>query len=181
MSQLGNTELVDYGIQSEESDLRAHVCIAVERIYVYPTAAGLAACETGRYIKRPAYSWINGTKIKTAEGYLVPPDDIDGCVFMQIPKWLIDKTVLSQANTTTEKGNKAVSIVMAFIKAGGFPFPINGRAIEDYNLQVLGLDILVGINARIQVKCDYEGGPRGLGGTGNLYLQVAECNPLRQI
>ena len=38
--------------------------------------------------------------------------------------------------------------------------------------------IVVNGKWRIQVKCDYDAGP---GGTGNLFLQTAECNPLKQI
>jgi hypothetical protein len=51
-------------------------------------------------------------------------------------------------------------------------------------VQIDGDDIVVltGANrVHIQVKCDYPGGDKALGGTGNLYLQVAERNPLKKV
>jgi hypothetical protein len=41
---LQNTKLVDYGIQTEESDLRAHVCVNARQVYVYPTKKGVEVC-----------------------------------------------------------------------------------------------------------------------------------------
>jgi hypothetical protein len=46
-------------------------------------------------------------------------------------------------------------------------------------MQFEGLDIVVATRVRIQVKLDFRGGERELGGTGNLFLQTAECNPTR--
>lgn len=176
----GNAKLVDYGIQSEQSDIRAHVCVVVERVYVYPTRLGIEAISRGDYRKVPVYTYRNNIRTKTAEGYLVPPKDIPRCVHMPIPDWLLAKLDFSPKDSTTAKGEKAVAVVTTFLRGGGFPLPVTGRVIKSHNLQVDGLDIYVDLKARIQVKCDYRGGPEELGGTGNLFLQTAECNPYRQ-
>ena len=174
----GNTELIEYGIQNEASDIRAHVCVTTERMYVYSTTSGVETIEKGDYRMMPAFQWVNGQSMKTAEGYLVPPEDIEGCITKTIPQSLIEHYSFDRSDSTSIKGNKAVGVVMSFIQAGHFPFIAEGQVIDDRNLQVSGTDIHVGIDKKIQVKCDYNGGPRELGGTGNLYLQVAECNPL---
>ena len=49
--------------------------------------------------------------------------------------------------------------------------------VKEMDLQINGVDIVINMNTKIQVKCDYRGGPKAYGGTGNLYLQVRECNP----
>lgn len=176
---LGNTELVEYGIQNEDSDIRAHVCVAVQRVYVYPTASGVEAINSGKYRKLPAYTRVNGTRIKTAEGFVIPPAHLRKCVYMPIPDHLIDRLAFNPTDSTTEKGEKAVQVITWFLRHGGFPLSVHGEVIEDQDLQVDGLDIYIRLKAKIQVKCDYNGGPKPLGGTGNLFLQVAECNPLR--
>ena len=90
------------------------------------------------------------------------------------------KINFSPEDSTGAKGDKAVKIVSGLIRRGMFPFYLEGIEVGDYDLQIEGLDIIVSMNARIQVKCDYRGGPRWHGGTGNLFLQVAECNPLNE-
>lgn len=49
----------------------------------------------------------------------------------------------------------------------------------DKSVQIAGTDIVVCCKKRIQVKCDSRCGERPLG-TGNLFLQRAERNPLRR-
>ena len=177
---LGNTELVEYGIQNEDSDLRVHVCPTVRRMYIYSTSAGVAAIETGKYEKAAANTLVDGAWIKTAEGYLVPPDDIDGCVNVTIPEWMAAH--FSKDSSTTRKGALATRLVQRFCKEGWFPLPAGAIPVDDHRMQVSGIDlIIIGDRVKIQVKCDFRGGPRELGGTGNLFLQVAECNPLRQV
>ena len=173
-----NKKLVEYGIHNERSDLRAHVCVEAKKVYVYPTASGLAAIEKEKFPVGNAYQSVNGNKVKTGIGFLVPPRVIDGCRQVEVPDdwWWIQK--FSPSDTTTLKGKKAVWIIGALMKQGRFPFPCKPEVIEDLDLQVNGLDIIVAMNTRVQVKCDYYGGPKKFGGTGNLFLQTHECNPL---
>lgn len=172
---VGNTRLVKYGIQTEGSDLRAHVAVIARRIYVYRTECGIAAIESGKYQSRPAYTG----SLVTAMGYLVPPQDIPGLLEIKVHDDHWNAINIQLWDTTTEKGNKAVEIVKWTLLNGYFPLPMYPYIVNDYDLQIQGTDILVNtrVRAKIQVKCDYKAGPRVLGGTGNLYLQTEECNP----
>lgn len=181
----GATSLVDYGIQTEESDLRVHVCVNAARAYVYPTRYGIEAIRSGKYpLKGAAQPGVN---YDTAAGYLVPPHEIYGCLPVRI-EWALQQVGdFSYSLSTSEKGNKAVQVVSLLLSKGFFPMWAAPDVVNDLDLQFKGTDILVRQTVRIQVKCDYEGGaprrlpwgPKGTNVTGNLYLQVAESNPLR--
>jgi hypothetical protein len=138
-------------------------------IYVYKTSAGIKTISTGEFSERPAYQ--NG--IKTASGYLVPPSRIPGIVRIKIPDSLWNITEYDNLGT---KGTKAVAIVRYAIVNGLFPIAMQAEEVSERDLQISGTDIIVSAKAHIQVKCDYKGGE---GGTGNLYLQTAECNPFK--
>jgi hypothetical protein len=173
---LGNTKLIDYGIQTEESDLRVHVCPKIGRVYYYNTSDGLATIRLKDYKKMPVFT----NSIKTAEGFVVPPSDIPGCVELKpsITNW---NKFFNQTDTTSKKGDLAVRLVKAIIKNGELKLTLNPIEITDLNMQISGTDIIVKSNIRIQVKCDFNGGSKQLGGTGNLFLQVSECNPFKQV
>ena len=87
--------------------------------------------------------------------------------------------------STSEKGDRAVDIVSAFLKSGRFPLWLEGEFVTDREIQITGTDIKVKGNWKIEVKCDFrasdERGQPHPNCTGNLYLQVAERNPLRRI
>lgn len=178
MKQLGNTALVNEGIQTEKSLLRAHVCPVVKRVYIFERAMGVKAIETKRYKERQTRT--NG--IITAVGYLVPPLDIEGCIEIEgKPEWWpIFKPNLS----TSDKGFLAMRMVRAMLIERMIPLsfniPLNVLEITDQDLQINGVDIIVKTSITIQTKCDYKGGSKHLGGTGNLFLQTKECNPYRQ-
>jgi hypothetical protein len=177
----GNTKLVDYGIQNEGSDIRAHVCVNAKVVYVYPTSEGIAAIERGRYTPRPVYTG----QIQTATGYAVPPSNINRCLPVNV-KSLFVKYPINFSDSTSEKGRKAVQIVIDMLRIGYFPFFVAAEEVTDQNLQIEGTDIYVNARMKIQVKCDFEGGEpkrdgaKGERVTGNLFLQTAECNPWRR-
>lgn len=179
---LGNTTLVDYGIQNERSHLRAHVCPVAQRVYVYPTTCGVEAMSEHRCV----YGYQEGVKTPTARGYLVPPFNIKKCVSIAFNPQAWSKLDFTDSDDLTTKGRKATRLVLAMVRQGLFPLPALAQEITEYELQVKGQDIYISSTAIecddivIQVKCDYEGGERALGGTGNLFLQVAECNPLQR-
>jgi len=176
-------DLINYGIQNEQSDIRVHVCPTVKRVYVYPTICGLRAIETGNYPIHNGYQ--KGVDEPTAKGYLVPPFDIEKCVGLVFRQIAWDTVRFSPDDTTTVKGQKAVRLVEALLKSGLFPVPFLGTEITDKDIQIEGTDIIVNLgigeekSLHLQVKCDYPGGERELGGTGNLFLQVAERNPMK--
>jgi hypothetical protein len=98
---------------------------------------------------------------------------------VDIPDSLIVHANIQETQSTTEKGTRAMHLVAAMIRDALFPFPLDPTIITDTNMQFEGLDIVVATRVRIQVKLDFRGGERELGGTGNLFLQTAECNPTR--
>jgi hypothetical protein len=175
--------LVNYGIQNEESDFRAHVSVATKAVYFFPTEAGIDAIisnrdQDGQYMYRSATAKQNG--MVTANGFLVPPDDIDGCIQIPIPDDLF-VTANFGTNpkylTTSERGQKAVFVVKEMLRRGLIPLPMIVEEITNKNIQIKGKDVISTLDADIQIKCDWRAGPRHLGGTGNLYLQVQERNP----
>jgi len=173
--------LVDYGIQTEESDIRVHVCPLVRRVHVYPTAFGVKAIETGKY--RQTHGYQPGWDKPTALGYLVPPTEISYCLELAFRDLTWDALDIRQDETTTSKGDKAVRLVKMMLKRGMIPFPTESEIISEKDMQITGTDIFVKANflrakdIRIQVKCDYKGGRRELGGSGYLFLQTKEHNP----
>jgi hypothetical protein len=183
MKLIGNTALVDYGIQTEQSDLRAHVCVNAGVVYVYPTKKGIEAIAKGTFRKVSASQ--QGAAFATAEGYLVPPKSIWGMHPINA-RWAMTRAgPISFADSTTQKGDWAVCVVRELLRFGYFPMWGSTEVIDDLDIQVQGVDIIVTSRARIQVKCDYEGGypvRSGRAGervTGNLFLQVSECNPFK--
>lgn len=178
---LGNTTLLEYGIRTEQSDMRAHVCPVVRRVYVYGTAGGLAAIDTGTYREVPGYQ--ANVPTPTARGYLVPPMAIPGCVGLELRSSVWDALAFVSSDGLSQKGGKALRLVMGMIRQGLLPLPSMPKDVGDFELQVKGMDITImpGQWQRpivVQVKCDYKGGAQVLGGTGYLFLQTAECNPL---
>lgn len=176
-----NSKLVDYGIQNESSDIRVHVCPVVQRVYVYPTHCGVAVIESGKYKIVSGYQ--KGFDFATAKGYLVPPFDIPRCASITLRKTVWAYIGFVQDDTTSQKGNKALRLVIGMIKKGLLPIPALGEEISEHDIQIKGQDIIIKSGAitqkdiRIQVKCDYPGGEKLLGGSGNLFLQIQECNP----
>ncbi len=171
---IGNDQLVEYGIQSEQSDYRVHVCPKVRRVYIYSTSHGIDAIQSGSFAERSAYT----KNVKTARGFLVPPSALN--CFQVIPSEDIWKRVdFCETDPPAEKGDKAVEVVKHILRNGEFPFRTEGKSISDHQMQVNGVDITVNVDVKIQVKCDFHGGDKKLGGTGNLFLQTHECNPFR--
>lgn len=178
MNDMAVQPLVNYGIQTEESDIRAHVCVLAGKTYVYQTRHGVSVCKSGVFAKKPAYQ--PGVEYATAMGYIVPWNKIPGVVPIN-SLWLIDRAKFSEIESTTIKGQKASWVVEQLIRVGWFPLPVVAEVASETSIQHKGIDLIVSGKWRIQVKCDYKGGgDRTTGTTGNLYLQVAECNPLRR-
>lgn len=171
-----NTTLLGYGIQTEASDYRAHVAYKAQRVYVFPTRNGLRAVETGSYAEKTAKTG----SIETAKGYAVPISHIDGLSEVLIPLDIHQQFKIESYMPTGEKGRRATFIVASMMKQSLIPLPVIVDYTEDRALQISGTDIIVGASLHVQVKCDYYAGDRRYGGTGNLFLQVAECNPYRQ-
>lgn len=176
----GNTSLVNYGIQTEQSDLRAHVCVYAQKVYVYRTPDGVNLIQSGMYQAKPTYT----AGIITALGCAVPVSSIPGVASVDIPQVWLDVLNFSERDTPTAKGEKAIKVVKGLLNKGRFPLlPLTVKEVDDRQMQIAGTDIHISLEmkVKIQVKCDYKGGVGdGMAKyvcTGNLYLQTAECNP----
>jgi len=171
-----NQELFEYGIHTESSDIRAHVCVLNKVLYVFQTRMGVEAIERENpVLKDASQDGVNG---RTAEGWLVRTEWIGGLRRLRFSSWP-DWGLFNEKLSTSDKGSLAVGCVIAAMKEGRFPFWIDAAEDDRENVQRSGTDILVFCKKKVQVKCDYRGGDRPLG-TGNLFLQKAERNPLRR-
>lgn len=175
-----NSKLVDHGIQTEESDIRVHVAPATRSVIVFKTAEALRAISSNRYplvtARQVGFDGI------TAEGYLVPWKDISDHIRLTQKDFYGNYwwKKFDQAMGTPAKGQTAVDFVLEMLNKGRFPLWADSQAVKDIEIDKAGTDILVRGVWRIQVKCDFRAGPSVVGGTGNLFIQVAECNPLRR-
>ena len=167
---MGNEKLVVEGIYNDESDYRVHVCPIAKRIYCYPTEHGKMATN-----KRMRAADVTTNNIKTATGHGIPIDEIGFCRQIKIPDLYWEKSNFKKG----EKGNgkKAEELVIELANAGILKYESKSTSVNNVGLQRKGYDIKVSSNWNIQVKLDFRGGRRELGGTGNLFIQVEECNP----
>jgi len=175
--------LIDYGIQKHKSDLIAHVCFVAKHIYSFSPSNAVIAIRTGKYRKVAVYQFVGTQKVRTSGGYLVPPDKLNGCVWARIPQDILIAHSIRNSMTTSNKGMAAQNVIIDSIKNRTFPFPDSMFVIDevcDENIQVKGIDlVIVPTIGKIESKCDLRGGHKEFGGTGNLFLQTCEINPLK--
>lgn len=173
----GNKELIEYGVQNDGSDYRIHVGYKTQHIYVFPTGQGK------EYISRQ-----HGLELKnayqdgmvTARGYAVPTSHLKDLREILIPPALYREYIILEKMTTSDKGRLATCIALEMLKKNLVPLSVNVSITDDTTMQVNGTDILIDSKWKIQVKCDFNAGRRDLGGTGNVFLQIEECNPYRR-
>lgn len=170
-------ELFNHGIQTEDSDIRAHVAVLAKAVYVFPTRNGIKAIDAHRPVLRSAGQ--NGVVGKTADGYAVNVEWIEDLRVRRLAHWPVwdnwEKNL-----STTEKGRRAVQVVCEMLKRGVFPLWLNAFDDPRQSVQIKGTDIVIFARKKIQVKCDYSAGNGHPQCTGRLFLQVAERNPLRR-
>ena len=179
MDGLGERSLVEYGIRNDESDYRAHVGFKTRAVYFFQTSRGKEAVEKAssdrlRTASQPGVSYI------TACGYVIPWREIKGCVEIPIPEELLPVVNCPRNCSTSEKGRRAIWIVEQMLRQNLIPILPDFLRVKDFGLQRRGKDIIVLFVVSIQVKCDYDAGSMERGGTGNLFLQTAELNPLKR-
>lgn len=169
-------QLVEYGFYQERVDLRAHVGVTAWRVYVYAWHSLLTTLDRG------AFKEVSGKSFGqiTARGFLVPPRDIEGCRVCDIPESYRGLFPFAPTMTHKKKGELAAVLVDTLINDGHLLLPMTSEQIEDRRLQLEGVDIIARANVRVQVKCDWDCGPKAHGGTGNLFIQTAEINLYKQ-
>lgn len=171
------SDLVDYGIIQEQSDIRAHVGPLAHTIWVYRTEEMIAIVKTGKYkLKTGGQPGANGV---TFAGWPVPFSDVPGLrpvLWKSCPLWP-DFGHAQHAINTARKGELACEIVQRLIRMGRFPLWVYAEEQQDRNMQIDGTDILVAGKWRIQTKCDWLAASIQEGGRGNLFVQYQERNP----
>lgn len=158
------TNLTHHGIGTETAGYRIHVCFETKRMYVFPVAAMLSHLSTHFY----PMGYARQVGRITAEGVLVPVDQIPGLRTHELIDAILSIVDVKAESDESTKGRAAVAIAWNFYP----PDPGRSSLADD----IAGTDYLHK-GCSIQVKCDWFGGPRELGGTGNLFIQTAEANP----
>lgn len=161
------TTLVDYGIQNEQADYRAHVCPMAAAVYLFPVDGALIACQLEGIKQRPVF--VNGQQ--TATGFLVPPRLIPGMRRIEVTPLEWRGAGLEYGQTTDEKGRRGEELFRRLcLNRGLFRWPVRPTTRAE---QLAGIDLIDADGVRIQVKVDYHGG-EGYNTSGNLFLQTAE-------
>lgn len=172
------TELFEHGIFAENSDIRAHVAPGTRSVYVCRTQLLQDHIRLNPDKYRIVGAGQIGVAGQTSKGYAV--------VWSEIPdirriRWDSGRwwERFSQNDSTTTKGKKACGVVGDLLRLGRFPLWYVQPAVDSkvVSLQHKGTDLLLCDQWRIQVKCDWNAGE---GGTGNLYIETHERNPLRR-
>jgi len=171
-----NAELFQYGILEENSDIRAHVSVVNRTIYVFPTKNGINAIKDNDPIVVNAGQ--EGVIGATATGWLVKPEWIEDIRRIKFYSW-VGWELCNREMSTNKKGEFAVACVLELMRIGRFPMWMEEEEDKRKDVQIKGTDITVFIKKRIQVKCDYDAGEKPLG-TGYLFLQKSERNPLKR-
>jgi hypothetical protein len=168
--------MVSYGIQDDTSDLRFHVCVNAKHVYWFEPRHGNEAIETYKD-ELPQVPVFTGA-IQTATGFLMPPDLIKSIRWAKIPDDIFNSAHFDLRDNQSTKGRKAESLVRSMIQAGLISLVMDTAVYSEKETQVAGLDVVVKMAEDLQVKCDWKGGHKEFGGSGNLFLQDKECNPL---
>ncbi len=144
-------------------------------IYVFETRSAIYSIAK-KFYTRESLAYQDGVDGETARGYVMPWDRIPGIRRVQLEeKWGWE--TFADTLSTSEKGERAAACVMWALRSGRFPIWVRGEEETSREGQMAGADVIVCCNKKIQVKCDYRCGVNP-NGTGNLFLQTAERNPL---
>ena len=173
IGEMNNKQLINYGITEEESNFRIHVFPKSNNLYLILTK------ELKELIKVKNYKIVSvyTNNIVTAQGYLVPIKDINYLPStLEIPlaqSWNDIKKQIGKGDLdNSEKGFIAETVAQwSLISFFKIPFDSIKNATKDEQLK--GIDFKINAET-FQVKCDYNGGEKG---TGNLFIQINECNP----
>jgi len=175
-------ELVEYGIRNELSDIRAHLCFKTKTLYAFPTKSGLEDMERCISERKTTYKYgyQRGINYATGGGYPIPWNEIKNLKRVRMDDDWFKNYAGPEKMTTSEIGDMAVEIVMRLMREGRFPFFVDPSFCLDADLQRRGMDIHVNGKWKIEVKGETYGGEKERGGSGNLFFQTHELNPLKR-
>lgn len=176
--KLGNTQLKNFGIQNWESEYMIHVCPKPGKVYIYKTEIGQDAADSGLYPQKSVWTKLpNGSKCETARGYAVPWHRLAGIRFYNIPNDLLQAHKRVARASPSRKGRWAEWVFQEMRKRGLIDHDTSSIMVNDLGAQLRGIDIEIQAPT-YQVKYDGPGGHKEFDGSGNLFLQTDECNPL---
>jgi hypothetical protein len=178
METMKPVELFDYGIYTEHSDIRAHVGVLSKSVFVFQTQNAITAIEDHK--PKLAFGFQTGISTPTASGWLVALEWIKDLRTIPVKTSWSGWKGWTEAISTTERGSRAVELVLQMMHLGRFPLWL--RDVQDaprQSIQIKGTDIVIFAHKRVQVKCDFKAGPKSIPGcTGNLFIQKSERNPM---
>lgn len=167
----------------DEKIVRIHVGVSIRKLFIFTTGEMNKAIAKGGWKKVKAYQ--PNISEPTSFGLLVPPDAINNLETVDLN--LIGGLEkfwksLSEAKSTSDKGEICVKIIANLIYLGKLPIfqPYNHIEIipsTDVETQCQGIDIRIS-NQNIQIKHDFLAGD-SVKGSGKLYLEIMEKNPLK--
>ena len=172
---LGNTTLVHYGIQNDQSDYHIHVgfkrkdATQYKAVYVFKTSDGVLALSSP--YATPFSASQKGVQIITGKGVKVPWLAINGCYEIEIPGDILIGAKYIHEESTFYKGRCAIYVVTKMMARGLICLPTIVQEVEERDMQMKGKDMIVVCKTAIQVKCDAWATDYGIS------LQTAECNP----
>lgn len=182
MSQMNNLPLFDYGIHNEASNIRAHVAPYAKSVFIFPTICAKRYISQNERKLRKVSGYQPGVASRTSEGFLVRPCDVENLRIIRLSDTRV--STFCDSMTTTEKGDFAVDVVQCLLKAGRFPLWFEGDFATDIATQITGTDVIACGKWKIEVKCDARASEVARKPddrcSGFLFMQVAECNPLRR-
>lgn len=164
-------ELIEHGITTETAEWRCHVCFKVGVAYFFRVEDACKVLDKG--IEKTVM--LNGTV--TGRGKLVRPEDIPGIQPVNIPRCILRRHWCNEDDGESLKGRMALNVCIDLLYTSWKVKEVT--EITDKGLQIKGQDLFFD-SKTMEVKCDWPGGPRELGGTGYLFLQTAERNPRKK-
>ena len=192
-SGIDQPRLFAYGIQTEQSDIRCHVSPISRLVFIFKTAEVLKLFANDGHLRyREVFGYQPGIQYHTGAGRAVPLREIPD---LRVVQWWVEpwweNWPPEKGGDTSKKGAKAVDVAIRLMRAGRFPLWISDAADSScVEVQRGGTDILLWGKWRIQVKADYKAGPCDgplverypvCRGSGNLFIQTAESNPLKRV
>lgn len=172
-------KMVEYGIQTEASDYRLHVCFCTGLLYLFPRFSALEMIESDLYPK--AFARQPGVDYATGQGYLLPCDPLvfPDLVEIEIPTDIMQEVDCRLEDSLVVRGQKAERVVRMMFERKLVQTHLDlNLGSTNQKAQIEGIDFITR-SLKHQVKCDFKGGPRERGGTGNLFIQTAELNPFK--
>lgn len=170
--------MYEYGINNVTADYMIHVCTNVGKVYIYETDRGREAIDSGEFPRRTVRDKFGR---KTAYGNIVPVDSIPGMSTIDIPKPINRLLGPKKGDSKSEMGNKAARIAAVIIHRETLHGATSASHVPVGDpRQMQGIDLVTDNGITYEVKLDKPGGEKGLGGTGNLFLQTHERNYYQQ-